>query len=65
MTLCVLLEVRGRLKLLAAGLAGVDLDARQLLAVLLHVQRELALEDKLISALCTDQILQWGVVGER
>lgn len=58
MTLHVLLEVCGCLELLVTGLTGVDLDARQLLAVLLQVQRELTLENKLIPALCTDQILQ-------
>lgn len=57
-TLHVLLEVCRRLELLVAGLTGVDLDAWQLLAVLFQVQRELALENKLISALCADQILQ-------
>lgn len=58
MTLHVLFEVRRRLELLFAGLAGVDSDARQLFAMLLQVQGELALQHKLISALWTDQILQ-------
>lgn len=58
MTLHVLFEVGRRLELLFAGLAGVDSDARQLFAVLLQVQGELALQDKLISAFWTDQILQ-------
>lgn len=57
-TLHVLFEVRRRLELLLAGLAGVDADARQLFAMLLQVQGELALKHKLISALRTDQILQ-------
>ena len=51
MTLHVLLEVCRRLELLVTGLAGVDLDARQLFTVLLQVQGELALKDELISAL--------------
>ena len=54
-----LLEVCRRLELFVTGFAGVDLDARQLLTVLLQVQRELALENELISTLYTDQILQW------
>lgn len=54
MTLHVLLEVCGCLELLVAGLAGVDLDARQLLAVLLQVQRELALKNELIATLYAD-----------
>lgn len=58
MALHVLLEVRRCLELLVAVLAGVDLDARQLFPVLLQVQRELALENELISALHTDQILR-------
>lgn len=53
-----LLYLRRRLELLVAGLAGVDLDARELLPMLLQMQRELALKNKLISALNTDQILQ-------
>lgn len=57
-TLHVLFEVCCRLELLFAGLAGVDSDARQLFAMLLQVEGELALQDKLISALWTDQILQ-------
>lgn len=60
MTLHVLLEVRGCLQLLVTGLAGVDFDARQLFTMLIQVQRELALKNKLISALGTDQILQGG-----
>lgn len=58
MTLHVLFEVRRRLELFFAGLAGVDSDARQLFAMLLQVKGELALQDKLIAALRTDQILQ-------
>lgn len=54
MTLHVLLEVHRRFKLLVAGLAGVHPDARQLLAVLLEVQRQLALQDELIAALGAD-----------
>lgn len=65
MTLHVLLEVCRRLELLVAGLASVDLDARQLLPVLLQVQRQLALENELIPALHADQILQGGWVGDR
>lgn len=57
-TLHVLFEVRRRLELFFAGLAGVDSDARQLFAMLLQVKGELALQDKLIAALWTDQILQ-------
>lgn len=53
-----LLYLRRRLELLVTGLAGVDLDARELLPMLLQMQRELALKNKLISALSTDQILQ-------
>ena len=60
MTLHVLFEVCRRLELLLAGLAGVDADARQLFAMLLQVQGELALQDKLVSALWTNQILQAG-----
>lgn len=52
-----LLYLRRRLELLVTGLAGVDLDARELLPMLLQMQRELALKNKLISALSTDQIL--------
>lgn len=62
-TLHVLFEVRRRLELFFAGLAGVDSDARQLFAMLLQVKGELALQDKLIAALWTDQILQ-GTRGE-
>lgn len=58
MTLHMFLEVRRRLELLLAAFAGVDLDARQLFAMLLQVERELALEDKLIPALSADEILQ-------
>lgn len=58
MALHVLFEVCRRLELLFATLAGVDSDARQLFAMLLQVEGELALQDKLISALWTDQILQ-------
>lgn len=57
MTLHVFFEVRRRLELFFAGLAGVDSDARQLFAMLLQVEGELALQDKLIAALWTDQIL--------
>lgn len=39
MTFHVLLQVCRRLELLAAGLAGVDPDAGQLLSVLLQVER--------------------------
>lgn len=62
-TLHVLFEVRRRLELFFAGLAGVDSDARQLFAMLLQVKGELALQDKLIAALWTDQILR-GTRGE-
>lgn len=58
MTLCVLPQLHERLELLAAGFAGVHLNARKLLPVLLHVQRELALEDELIAALRADEVLQ-------
>lgn len=58
MALHVLFEVSRRLELFFAGLAGVDSDARQLFAMLLQVKGELALQDKLIAALWTDQVLQ-------
>lgn len=54
MTLHVLLEVQRCFELLVAGLAGVHPDARQFLAVLLQMQRQLALQDKLIAALGAD-----------
>ena len=54
----VLLELSGHLEVLAAGLAGVDLDAGQLLPMLLEVERELAVQDELIPALGADQILE-------
>ena len=54
----VLLELGRRLELLSTRLTGVDLDPRQLLAVLLQVGRELALKDELIAALAANQVLQ-------
>lgn len=53
-----LLELCGHLEVLAAGLAGVDLDAGQLLPMLLEVERQLALQDELIPALGADQVLE-------
>lgn len=57
MNLQVLLQLSGHLEVLAAGLAGVDLDACQLLAVLLQMQGQLAVQDELVPTLRTDKIL--------
>jgi len=54
----VLLELGRRRQLLATRLAGEHLGPGQLLAVLLRVRRQLALEDELISALATDKVLR-------
>lgn len=57
MSLHVLLQLWGGLKLLLACLAGVEALASQLLPVLLHVYGQLALQRELISTLRTDEIL--------
>ena len=58
MCLHVLLELWGCLELLPAGLAGVTAAPSQLLAVLLHVDGQLALQGELIPTLGADEILR-------
>lgn len=58
MILHVLLQLRCCFKLLPAGLAGVGPAPSQLLAVLLHVQGQLALQSELIPTLGADEVLQ-------
>lgn len=57
MILHVLLQLRCRLELLPAGLAGVGPAAGQLLAVLLHVQGQLTLQRELVPTLGADEVL--------
>lgn len=57
MSLRVLFELQWRLKLLAAGLAGERPAPGQLLAVLLHVGSQLALQSELIPTLAADEVL--------
>lgn len=57
MILHVLLQLHCRLELLPAGLAGVGPAPSQLLAVLLHVQGQLALQSELIPTFGADKVL--------
>lgn len=61
MSLRVLFELQWRLKLLAAGLAGEWPAPGQLLAVLLHVGSQLALQSELIPTLGADEVLEGKV----
>lgn len=58
MSLHVLLQLCWCLELLPAGLAGVGPVPSQLLAVLLHVYGQLALQGELIPTLRADEVLQ-------
>lgn len=53
----VLLQLTGRGELSAAGLAGKNPSSGEFSPVLLHVQGELVLQHKLITALRAQQIL--------
>lgn len=57
MRLDMFFQFGGGLEFLVAGLASVDLASDKLFAVLLHMQTQLTLQDKLISTLATDQVL--------
>lgn len=58
MSLRVLLQLGGRLELSPTGLAGMQPAPGQLLAVLLHVYGQLALQRELIPTLRADEILK-------